>query len=602
MRMSKQGVGATVMLACVLAAGSIAFSADPPKKPDAVTTDGGRYYGPLADGRLQGRGRLEWDNGDYYEGNFADGRFSGKGRYKWANGIDYEGEFADGRFSGKGRMQLWDGSVYTGDFRHGTFQGKGRLDSPGTYTYEGEFQQGNFHGQGHITQKGADYRGGFERGRYSGFGIATMADGSKYKGQFAQNFWEGKGRFENAAGEVYEGDFSGGTFTGRGKLTRPDGGTYEGDFTNWMFNGAGKLSDPRLGSWEGKFVNGSLNGKGKYAGKDGQSFDGNFKNWLYDGQGELHLANGDAYRGNFKDGLYSGPGTLTYAKPVDGKTQATGIWEYGQLGAERQQNFEANVEVALYNQRSLLDDTFASLAPPEPGKINLYMLAVAGHGAQEVFRREVEFVNKQFAGRFDTEKRTVALVNSRSTVATVPMATVTSIGESIKAIAARMDREKDILFIYLSSHGSKDHRLSLDQNGMDLPDLSAKELSAMLRESGIRWKVLVVSACYAGGFIRPIKDDYTLIIAAARDDRRSFGCGDDNDFTYFGEAFFRDALPQSTSFPEAFEKARLLVEKREVADQRPGEKVDRESLSMPQIHNPAKIDQHLRKWWAQAAR
>ena len=43
-----------------------------------------------------------------------------------------------------------------------------------------------------------------------------------------------------------------------------------------------------------------------------------------------------------------------------------------------------------------------------------------------------------------------------------------------------------------------------------------------------------------------------MVITAARADRTSFGCADENDFTYFGRAFFNEALPASGSFFEAF--------------------------------------------------
>ena len=50
--------------------------------PDAITPDGGRYYGPLADGRMQGRGRIEWPNGTRYEGEFRQGLYWGQGELK----------------------------------------------------------------------------------------------------------------------------------------------------------------------------------------------------------------------------------------------------------------------------------------------------------------------------------------------------------------------------------------------------------------------------------------------------------------------------------------------------------------------------------------
>jgi hypothetical protein len=65
------------------------------------------------------------------------------------------------------------------------------------------------------------------------------------------------------------------------------------------------------------------------------------------------------------------------------------------------------------------------------------------------------------------------------------------------------------------------------------------------------------------------------VITAAAPDRSSFGCEAGRDFTYFGQAFFRDALARSSSFIEAFEIARDLVTKQEAAERLPA--------SMPQI-------------------
>ncbi|HEV7392919.1 MAG TPA: C13 family peptidase [Burkholderiales bacterium] len=59
--------------------------------------------------------------------------------------------------------------------------------------------------------------------------------------------------------------------------------------------------------------------------------------------------------------------------------------------------------------------------------------------------------------------------------------------------------------------------------------LSASELGKLLKESGIRHKVVVISACYSGGFIDAVRSDHTLVITAARHDRTSFGCSDENE-------------------------------------------------------------------------
>ena len=576
--------------------------ADTTPKPDAVTADGGRYYGPIVDGKPHGGGRMEWDNGDRYDGKFARGLFSGKGRFSSRSGHVYEGDFREGLMAGHGRMQMVDGSLYVGEFRDDYFNGSGRYEMPDGEVYEGAFVNGYFHGHGRLTDADNEYRGEFRHGRYWGQGELTYADGGKYRGEFVRGRFHGKGSFENRDGEIYTGDFDKGEFNGTGMYSRKDGSRHEGSFRNWRPHGAGRYTDGPGNVYEGQFVDGQMEGDGRFVGKDGTLYEGDFKQWLFDGHGQMRLANGDRYKGGFSRGLYEGQGTLTYVKPqADGRTQESGIWRFGKLPAHKDmQKAAINVETALYNQRRLLDNALASLPPRDPKKINLYLLAVAGDGSQEVFRREVEFVRDQFARRFGTEGRSLLLINSRNTVDTVPMATVTSIRESLAAIGARMDKEKDILFLFLSSHGSREHELALNQNNITLRDLSAKHLAALLKETGIRWKVVVVSACYGGGFIDPIKDNRTLVIAAARYDRQSFGCADENDFTYFGRAFFKDALPQSASFQEAFRTAERLVAEQERTDGNPGNRNDAGNFSLPQMFNPGLMEKHLQLWWAEA--
>ena len=455
-----------------------------------------------------------------------------------------------------------------------------------------------------VTPDGGSYYGPLRNGRMHGQGRIEWTSGTRYEGAFVDGMFEGRGRHENPDGEVYEGDFSKGEFTGRGTYRRRDGARYEGEFRNWRLHGRGRFTDPGGNVYDGQFVNGDFNGKGTLTGPSGNRYVGDFKMWRFEGQGELTLANGDVYRGSFANGNYEGQGTLTLANPrPDGTKQLSGVWRYGMLESEQiaQRRLSSmNTETALYNQRALLAQAIGALAPRDAGRINLFLLAVGGDGGQEVFRREVEFVRGQFAERFGTARRSIALVNSRSSVSQLPLATATSIREALGALAARMDRNEDILFVFLTSHGSRQHELVLNQNGMDLPDLPAADVGRLLRESGVRWKVVLISACYGGGFIDALKDDGTLVIAAARSDRQSFGCADENDFTYFGRAYFKEALPRASSFQDAFRKAETLVHEMEVRELKaPAGTPGDERHSLPQMWSPPGIEQQLQRWWSQ---
>ena len=572
---------------------------------DTVTADGARYTGAKVEGKRHGHGRLEWPNKAIYEGEFLNGLMHGQGLLIDPSGERYEGSFKLGMMTGIGRSAMIDGSVYVGEYARDRFNGRGKLTRAEGGVYDGMFQDGYYHGHGKYSDGQQSYEGDFVLGQYDGSGVEIVKERGTYRGRFKHSRYNGKGRYESVDGDTFEGNFFDGEFTGAGTLKRKDGSTHVGRFIKWRSDGAGVYTDTSGRTFEGNFADGIPVGKIVLRGRNGMRYLGQSQNWLMHGEGELRTAEGDIYKGSFAHGLYDGQGTLTYAKPrPDGTTTESGIWRFGRLhGAE--EDAKRQLEAALYNQRALLDTAIGGLAPRVTDKINMYQLLIAGDGSQEVFRREVEFVRDQFARQFGLNNRSIALINSRYTLEKAPMATLTSIGESLRAIAAKMDVDRDILFLFLTSHGSQDHEFSLTQNKMELRDLTAKALGEMVKKSGIRHKVVVISACYGGGFIDAIRDDTTLVITAARHDRKSFGCADENDFTDFGRAFFKDALPKSRSFQDAFHTAEKMIKEREEKDfvQAGKEKkyADGE-YSFPQIVTTPTIDQHLRAWWAQLGR
>ena len=112
---------------------------------------------------------------------------------------------------------------------------------------------------------------------------------------------------------------------------------------------------------------------------------------------------------------------------------------------------------------------------------------------------------------------------------------------------------------------SPDSTLDVSLPPYQFAPLSPRRLRELLDESGIRFRVIVVSSCYSGGFIQALANPDTLVITASRADRTSFGCRDGQDWTDFGRAFFKEALPATGSFEGAFRKARELIAKSEAA-------------------------------------
>ena len=246
-----------------------------------------------------------------------------------------------------------------------------------------------------------------------------------------------------------------------------------------------------------------------------------------------------------------------------------------------------DVEKTYYAQGRLVGEAAGALRADRPGVVDLYFVGFAGTAGQDVFLSEVRAVRELFDRRFDTAGRSVMLVNNPQTLETLPLANANNLRWTLGVIGKLMDPEEDILFLFLTSHGSRDHRLAVDFWPLRLNDLPAEQLKKLLDESGIKWRVIVVSACYSGGFVEVLKDDNSLIMTASRADRNSFGCSHENAFTYFGRAYFDRALRRTRSFIEAFAKSQIAIREREE---------DEELMpSMPQIHIGRHIEAKLRQ-------
>jgi hypothetical protein len=245
-------------------------------------------------------------------------------------------------------------------------------------------------------------------------------------------------------------------------------------------------------------------------------------------------------------------------------------------------------EQVIYAQPRLLEAELAHLKPRTPGRVNLYAIAFAGDGSENVFRNEAEYFQKLFAQRFHEAGHVLVLENNPAALTTRPLADWSNLESALDAIASKMDPAQDILLVYLTTHGSEDHTLLVDMDPLPLDQIDAGDLAGILAEHPFRKKVVVVNACYSGGFIPPLRGPGTLIIAAARADRSSFGCGEQSQLTWFGHAFLVDALNRTGDFMQAFELAR-----KEVAQ---WEKRDGYTPSEPQIDVGAGIQAQLKTW------
>jgi Peptidase C13 family len=217
-----------------------------------------------------------------------------------------------------------------------------------------------------------------------------------------------------------------------------------------------------------------------------------------------------------------------------------------------------DVEAAMYRQPELLAAALRTLKPPREDRPEIYYVGMAPFAEQDVFKRESAAVKALFDSRFGTDGRSIALVNHRESVETTPLASVTNLDITLAHIGKLMRRDKDVLFLFLTSHGTEG-LVSVMFPRFALNEITPATLRASLDRSGIKNRVLVISACHSGSFIPALANDDTLILTAARADRTSFGCSNENEWTYFGDAYFNHALRKDTSFIDAFDTAKTLI-------------------------------------------
>jgi len=251
-------------------------------------------------------------------------------------------------------------------------------------------------------------------------------------------------------------------------------------------------------------------------------------------------------------------------------------------------SYNINVEKVYYSQNTLLDDTLKDLVEGRVGITDLFFIGFAGDADEDVFMNEAKSAQVIINDHFNAFGRSLLLINNEETVETIPLANGHNLKSSIKKTAKLMNIDEDILLLFLTSHGSKEHTISANFPPFKLNDINAETINTALNTAGIKWRIIIISACYSGGFIESLADPYALLITAASADRNSFGCGHDGKYTYFGEAYFENGLKQTGSFIKAFELAKEII----------FEKENEEGFknSNPQIRIGAKIEAKLKEY------
>ena len=112
----------SVVAILVLAVLSIVLVNRPSQKTLVFGDNQVTYTGTTIQGKMNGQGKMTFENGDTYEGEFVDGYFQGTGTYTSKDGWTYEGQFVKGQADGQGKLTTQDNIVYEGTFKQGIYQ------------------------------------------------------------------------------------------------------------------------------------------------------------------------------------------------------------------------------------------------------------------------------------------------------------------------------------------------------------------------------------------------------------------------------------------------------------------------------------------------
>jgi hypothetical protein len=216
-------------------------------------------------------------------------------------------------------------------------------------------------------------------------------------------------------------------------------------------------------------------------------------------------------------------------------------------------------------QVAAVEAAAADLPPERPGVVDVYVLAIGGDGQQTLFEREADYGRRVLATRYGAEERTLLLANGPRERPGRMHASHATIRAALMGMAARMNPDEDVLALFMTSHGEPAGPFVLAQPGWRLASLGPQALAAMLADAGVTRRLIIISACHSGAFVPHLSAPDAAIYTAAAASQSSFGCSDDRDLSYFGDALLRRSIPQAPSLEAAFSNARKLITAWELA-------------------------------------
>ncbi|MGQ0533109.1 MAG: C13 family peptidase [Caulobacteraceae bacterium] len=247
-------------------------------------------------------------------------------------------------------------------------------------------------------------------------------------------------------------------------------------------------------------------------------------------------------------------GAFVLASPVAAQQQPQRDPFNGQFGALE----IAPLPAEAARLAKLMGDALEAVEPQRPGVQDVYMLSVSFWG-DPVFEREATQAEEILRPHLGAQGRSIILSAGGQGARTYPAATPDNFAAAIGHIGSVIDPNEDLVVIFITTHGQSDGVASIREHNRLFAGLRPAHLSTMLSQANIHNRVVIISACFAGAFIAPLATESTIVMTAAAPDRSSFGCQPQNNWTFFGDAYFNRSVREGGDMIEAFDDAKRLI-------------------------------------------
>lgn len=192
-------------------------------------------------------------------------------------------------------------------------------------------------------------------------------------------------------------------------------------------------------------------------------------------------------------------------------------------------------ELVQAAQQQLLDNALDALADERPGVTDLYFVGFAADAREPALRDDVLRAQQVMDERWETRGRSIVLANDPQSLLETPFATVTHLRETLREIGGAIDPDSDVVMVYIAGRGGA-AGVDVVHPPLDLLPLSPSTLRALLDDAGIKWRIVVVSACRSADFQQALADESTVVLTASAGD--DAGCAIGRDGSALGGALF----------------------------------------------------------------